>query len=134
MKPYRLPADPAKAIKDHLAAVLPGLVGAPAPEIGLSLRSDWKPSSPPAVVVFDDGGPNQWPISTAPTIRVTVWANGRDRSRLIAGVCFGVLLSHRIPGIATITQPSGLIEAVDSNNAGRMCSFTVRALARSLAG
>ncbi|SUA72659.1 Uncharacterised protein [Nocardia otitidiscaviarum] len=134
MKPLRTPADPAKTIKDYLAAVVPGLVDAPAPEFGMTLRADWKPTSAPAVAVFDDGGPNRWPVATAPTIRITVWSNGRDRSRQIAGVCLGVLLSHRVPGVATITQPTALLEAVDSHNTGRMCSFTVRALARTLAG
>ncbi|QIS00989.1 hypothetical protein F5X71_00385 [Nocardia brasiliensis] len=132
-KPLRLPGDPARAIKDYLAAVLPGLVVAPAPTVGMVLPAAWKPASPPAVVVFDDGGPVRWPVTTAPTVRVTVWANGRDRSRAIAGRCLGVLLSHRIPGVATITQPSSLLEALDSNNSGVMTSFTVRALARTLA-
>ncbi|MFD3431156.1 hypothetical protein [Nocardia fluminea] len=132
-KPYRLPGDPAKAIKDHLASVLPGLVSAPAPTVGMGLPSSWSTASPPAVVVFDDTGPVQWPVTTSPTIRVTVWANGRDRSRTIAGRCLGVLLAHRVPGVSTITQPTSLLEAVDGNNNGLMCSFTVRALARTTA-
>lgn len=133
-KPYRLPGDPAKAIKRYLATVVPGLVDAPAPTVGLELPADWKPDHAPAVVVFDDGGPPLWPVATAPTIRVTVWADGRDRSRRIAGVCLGVVLAHRIDGVSTITQPSGLLEAVDSHNGGVMTSFTVRALARTIAG
>lgn len=133
-KPFRLPGDPAKAIKQYLASVVPGLVAAPAPYVGLVLPLDWKTTSAPAVVVFDDGGPPVWPVATAPTIRVTVWADGRDRSRRIAGVCLGVLLAHRIPGVSTVTQPSGLLEAIDSNNGGVMTSFTVRALARTIAG
>ena len=134
MKPYRLPGDPARAIKDYLASVLPPLVAAPAPTLGMVLPSSWSTSSPPAVVVFDDSGPVQWPVTTAPTVRVTVWANGRDRSRAIAGRCLGVLLAHRVPGVATITEPTGLLEAVDENNHGVMTSFTVRALARTIAG
>lgn len=134
MKPYRLPGDPARAIKDYLATVLPPLVAAPAPTLGMVLPSSWSTSSAPAVVVFDDSGPVQWPVTTAPTVRITVWANGRDRSRAIAGRCLGVLLAHRVPGVATITEPTNLLEAVDENNNGVMTSFTVRALARTIAG
>ncbi|MFE3597321.1 hypothetical protein ACFXOH_21475 [Bacillus subtilis] len=132
MKPQRVPGDPAKAIKNYLAEALPPLVAAPAPTVGLVLPTAWTTKSPPAVVVFDDGGPSAWPVSTSPTIRVTVWADGRDRSRLIAGRCLGVLLSHRIPDVATIREPSTLLEARDSNNAAVMASFTVRAQARTL--
>lgn len=133
MKPLRLPADPAKAAKNHLAAVLPGMVAAPSPTFGMVLPANWSPSSsPPAVVVFDDSGPTRWPVETRPLLRVTVWTNGRDRGREIAGAALGVLLSHCIAGIATITDPSGLLEARDSNNAGQMTSFTVRARSRTL--
>ncbi|WP_052373507.1 hypothetical protein [Nocardia otitidiscaviarum] len=135
MKPFRTPADPAKVIKNYLAATVPPLVSGPAPVFGMVLPVNWSPSSSaPAVVAFDDGGPTRWPVTTAPTVRITVWANGRDRARGIAGVCLGVVLAHRIPGVATVTDPTGLLEAVDSNNGGHMCSFTVRAQARTLAG
>ncbi|WP_378735523.1 hypothetical protein [Nocardia brasiliensis] len=133
-KPYRLPGDPAKAIKDYLAAVLPGIVAAPASTVGMVLPSNWSTSSAPAVVVFDDGGEVRWPVTTAPTVRVTVWATGRDRSRTIASRCLGVLLAHKVPGVATITRPTSLLEAVDESNHGVMTSFTVRALARTIAG
>lgn len=134
MKPFRTPADPAKTAKDYLASVLPGLIAAPAPTFGMVLPSGWTKSAPPALVVFDDGGPNRWPVSTRPTLRITVWANGRDRARGTAGAALGVMLAHRIPGIATINNPTGLIEAVDSNNGGTTVSFTVSAQARTLAG
>lgn len=133
-KPFRIPADPAKVAKNYLASVVPALVAPPpAPTFGLVVPSDWTPAAAPLVAVFDDSGPLAWPVSTSPTLRITVWANGRDRSHRIAGVCLGVLLAHRIPGIATITEPTNLVEAVDDNNHGQMCSFTVRAQARTLA-
>ncbi len=134
MKPYRLPADPAKTAKNYLASVVPGLVAAPSPTFGMVLPSNWATSSAPAVVLFDDGGPNRWPVATRPTIRVTVWAAGRDRAREIAGAALGVMLSHRIPGLASVTNPTGLLEAVDSNNSGTTVSFTVSAQARTVAG
>ncbi len=132
MKPARIPADPAKAAKNHLAAVLPGLVAAPAPTVGLVVPSGWTTSSPPAVAVFDDGGPSRWPVTTRPLLRITVWANGRDRARAIAGAALSVLTSQPIPGIATIREPSGLLETRDSNNNAHVVSFTVRAQSRTL--
>jgi hypothetical protein len=132
VKPLRLPGDPAKLAKNYLAGVLPAMVGAPAPTFGLVLPAGWTTKSPPAVVVFDDSGPVRWPTTTRPLLRVTVWSDGRDRSREIAGAALGVLQSHRIAGIATLTEPSGLLEARDSNNGGLMCSITVRAQSRTL--
>ncbi len=132
-KLFRVPADPAKVAKNYLAGVVPALVGAPAPAFGLVLDSQWTPAAVPAVIVFDDSGPIKWPVLTEPTLRVTVWSGGRDRSRQIAGICLGVLMTHRIPGIASITDPALFTEDVDDHNHGVMCSFTVRALARTLA-
>ncbi|MEU1526357.1 hypothetical protein ABZ413_29590 [Nocardia rhamnosiphila] len=134
MTEYRTPADPAKLAKNYLASSLPALVGAPAPTFGMVLPPGWTTKSAPAVVVFDDGGQNEWPIFTRPTVRVTVWANGRDRAREIAGAAMGVMLTHSIPGISTVTNPTGLIEAIDSNNGGMTASFTVSVQARTIAG
>lgn len=132
-KPFRVPADPARIAKNYLASVVPALVPSPPPAFGMALAPNWTPSAAPIVVVFDDSGPMVWPVSTSPTVRVTVWSNGRDRSRAIAALCLGVLLAHRITGIASITDPTGLVEDIDPNNHGLMCSFTVRAIARTLA-
>ncbi|MFD3748330.1 hypothetical protein [Nocardia sp. NPDC058633] len=133
-KPLRVPADPARVAKDYLASVIPALVPpSPLPTFGMIVPPSWTTASAPLVVVFDDSGPAVWPVSTSPLLRVTVWSAGRDRSRRIAGVCLGVLLAHRIPGIATVTDPTLLVEDIDPNNQGSMCSFTVRAQARTLA-
>lgn len=132
-KPLRAPADPARVAKDYLSTVIPALVGPTAPTFGMVVPVSWTPTSAPLVVVFDDSGPVVWPVTTSPLLRVTVWSSGRDRSRRIAGVCLGVLLAHRIPGIATVTHPTLLVEDTDPNNQGSMCSFSVRAQARTLA-
>ncbi len=132
MKPARLPGDPAKAAKNYLAAVVPAMVAAPAPTFGLVLPASWTTKSAPAVVVFDDSGPARWPVTTRPLLRVTVWADGRDQARAIAGAALAVLTSHRVPAIATLTEPSGLLEARDSNTAAVLVSFTVRAQSRTL--
>ncbi|MFC9768835.1 hypothetical protein [Rhodococcus jostii] len=133
MKPLRIPGDPARAAKDHLAATIPALISGIDPTFGLSLPGDWTPASAPWVVVFDDTGPAVWPIATRPLLRITVWSSGRTRSREIAGLCLGVLLAHQIPGIATARDPSSILDARDSHNNGIMASFTVRATARTIA-
>lgn len=132
MKPVRRPADPAKLVKNHLAATVPALVATPAPTFGVVLPANWSLSSPPAVVVFDDGGAPIWPVVTRPLLRITVWANGRDRGIAIAGAALSVLTSQRIPGVATLTQPSGLLEARDSNTGAQLVSFTMRSQSRTL--
>ncbi|MGW5377441.1 hypothetical protein ACWESM_18545 [Nocardia sp. NPDC003999] len=131
--PLRVPADPARIAKNYLAGVIPALAGGTAPTFGMVIPSSWTPAAAPAVVVFDDSGPVLWPVCTSPTLRVTVWSDGRDRSRRIAGLCLGVLLAHRIPGIGSITDPTLLVEDLDDHNGGVMASFTVRAIARTLA-
>jgi hypothetical protein len=132
VKPQRLPADPAKVAKNYLASVIPAMVAAPAPTFGVVVPANWTTSSAPHLAVFDDSGPARWPVTTRPLLRVTVWADGRDCSRAIAGTALSVLLSHSIPGIATITEPSLLLEARDPTNGGVLASFTVRAQARTL--
>lgn len=133
MKPFRTPGDGAKAAKAHLAAVLPGLVAAPAPTVALTFPTSWTTGSAPAIGVFDDGGPQVWPVVTKPRIRVTVWADGRDRARSIAGVCMGVLLSHRIDGLAAVTDPTAILEDRDPSTGALTASFTVSATVRTVA-
>lgn len=130
MKALRQPSDPAKRVKDFLAAQLLAR-GGPA-TAGLSLGGEWQPGDTPEVVVFDDGGPAQWPVSTSPTIRVTVWADGRTRAREIAGWCLGWLLCLPVPGVVNVSEPTALLDAKDEHNGGLMAGFTVRAKARTL--
>ncbi|MFC9768656.1 hypothetical protein [Rhodococcus jostii] len=131
MKPLRVPADPAAAVKDHLAAAVPALPPGIDPTFGVTLPGDWTPTSAPRVVVFDDTGPTVWPIATRPLLRITVWASGRTRARQIAGLCMGVLLAQQVPGVASIRDPSSILDARDSHNDGVMASFTVRVTART---
>ncbi|MFC9769683.1 hypothetical protein [Rhodococcus jostii] len=131
MKPVRIPSDPAVAVKDHLATTVPPLLTGIDPTFGVILPGDWTPTSAPRVVVFDDSGPTVWPIATRPLLRITVWASGRSRARQIAGLCLGILLAHSIPAIATIRDPSSILDARDSHTGAVMASFTVRATART---
>jgi hypothetical protein len=131
MKPLRTPADGALAAKDYLATALPPLTSGTDPTVGLNLPDDWTPASAPRVVVFDDGGPEFWPVATAPRLRITVWSNSRTTSRSIAGLAMGILLSHRIPRLSTVTDPTSILDARDSNNRGLMASFTVATTVRT---
>lgn len=132
MKPLRAPGDGAKPAKNYLAGVVPALVDAPAPTFSLNLPEAWKTTDAPHVSVFDDSGPVVPFVATKSRLRVTVWADGRDRARSIAGVCMAVLMAHRIDGIA-VSDPTGLADSRDSTNGGLMCSFTVAAIVRTIA-
>ncbi|BDC71074.1 hypothetical protein [Prescottella equi] len=128
MKALRKPRDAAVPIKDFLIGQLAATDhGATA---ALKLPTDWSPKSPPAVVVFDDGGPQRWPVSTKPQIRITVWAEGRGEAREIAGKCMGWLLALRVPGVK-VSPGSALIDARDPKNGGMMASFTVNTTVRT---
>lgn len=128
MKALRKPQDAARPVKDFLAGQL--AAANPGVTADLDLPPTWTPKSPPAVVVFDDGGPQSWPVSTKPTIRVTVWAAGRTRARDIGGMCMGWLLALPIPGVK-VTPGTALIDARDPKNNGVMASFTVNAIVRT---
>ncbi len=120
------------AVKEFLAAALADQVTGPAPTVGVGLPSAWKLTSPSAVVVFDDGGQTRWPIAVRPTLRVTVWAAGRTRAREVAGAALGLLLARAVPGIATIAEPSQVLDARDKETGGLLASFTVKVQSRTL--
>lgn len=128
----RLPDDTAMRVKDYLKAQLPAH-GELTVSVGLALPGKWTRSEPPVVVVFDDGGPSEWPILTEPRIRVTVWASGRSLAREIAALCVGLLMSFDVPGVAHVRDPSSILDARDDHNGGIMASFTVAAKSRTVA-
>lgn len=125
MKPVRLPGDPAVAIKDYLATAVAPVA------VAQSLPAEYTKSQT-RVVVFDDGGPAFWPVSTSPTIRVTVWADGRTASRTVARQCWAHVTSMMLPGI-TVSNVSAILDARDPHNQAHMASFTVTARCRTTA-
>lgn len=127
----RLPDDTAMRVKDYLKAQLP-VHGESTASVGLALPGKWTSSEPPVVVVFDDGGPSEWPILTEPRIRVTVWASGRTLARSVAALCVGLLMSFDVPGVAHVRDPSSILDARDDHNGGIMASFTVAAKSRTV--
>jgi hypothetical protein len=123
----REPIDVARAVKDWLKADLAARF--PALSVVLELPSDWALMSSPVLVVADDGDPLVvWPVGTSPTIRVTSWTSGRDRTYIHAALTR--LLTAAIPGIAAILPGTGILEARDEKTRGDLASFTVRARAR----
>lgn len=124
----REPTDVARIIKDWLKADL----AARFPELSvvLELPAGWTLGSGPVLVVADDGGPmGMWPVATSPTIRVTSWTSGRNRTYVHAALAR--LLTARIPGVAAILPGTGILEARDKSTRGDLASFTVRARART---
>lgn len=124
----REPVDVAQIVKDwlktDLAARFPEL------SVRLELPANWTLGSGPVLVVADDGDAmGIWPVATSPTIRVTSWTSGRNRTYIHAAL--ERLLTARIPGIAAILPGTGVLEARDDKNRGDLASITVRARART---
>lgn len=92
--------------------------------VALELPADWELGSDPVLVIADDGDPLQmWPVATSPTIRVTSWTSGRNRT--YAHAALGWLLSEHIPGIAAVLPGTGVLDARDEDTRGDLASFTV---------
>ena len=130
--PLRVPGEMAQPIKDYLAATLPGLLSEPV-TVSLGLPSNWTEQSTPHVGVFDDSGPMSWPIMSSNRLRLVVWAGDRTVARRIAGRCAGVILTHRIPGIANVIDPSTLTDGRDPNNGGTTAEWYATVRVRTVA-
>lgn len=124
----REPVDVARLVKDWLKADLAERF--PELKVRLELPADWSVGSNPVLVVADDGDAlGMWPAATSPTIRVTSWTSGRNRTYVHAALAR--LLGARIPGIASVLPGTGVLDARDSKTKGDLSSFTVRACART---
>lgn len=124
----REPVDVARIVKDWLKADLASRF--PSLSVRLELPSNWTLGSGPVLVVADDGDPMAiWPVGTSPTIRVTSWTSGRDRTYIHAALTR--LLTARIPGVAAVLPGTGVLDARDEKTRGDLASFTVRARART---
>ena len=119
----------ARHLKDHLKTHMSDRY--PTLTYGLGLDKDWNPGNPPALVVYNDGGPLDYAaggklVTTRPTLRVVVWSDGLTLSGNIAAYALGQTLSRKAEGFAQILPGTGLLDARDSHNGGIMVSFTVR--------
>lgn len=124
----REPVDVARIIKDWLKTDLASRF--PTLKVVLELPADWTLGSGPVLLVADDGDPLEiWPAGTSPTIRVTSWTSGRDRTYIHAALAR--LLTARIPDIAAVLPGTGVLEARDETTRGDLASITVRARART---
>lgn len=124
----REPVDVAQLVKDWLKADL----AARFPELAvrLELPANWTLGSGPVLLVEDDGDPLAvWPAATSPTLRITSWTSGRNRTYIHA--VMARLLTQHIPGIAAILPGTGVLDARDKDTRGDLASFTVRARART---
>ena len=124
----REPQDGAQIIKDWLAAQLADEF----PELSVVIEQvDWKFGNGPMLVVADDSGPmNKWPVATSPTIRVTSWTTGRDRTYISRAL--GLLLGKTVPGVAAVLPSTGILDARDPKTDGDLASFTVRTRLRTV--
>lgn len=85
-------------VKAFLIAQLGGDVA----EVRSNLPDKWTPGQRPVLVVADDGGPQQFPVSTDATIRLTAYAAGQTAARAIVTRAWGLLLCRRVPGLARV--------------------------------
>jgi hypothetical protein len=124
----REPVDVARIVKDWLKADLAARF--PTLSVRLELPDDWSLGSDPVLLVADDGDPLVvWPAATSPTIRITSWTSGRNRTYVHAALAR--LLTNHVPGVAAILPGTGVLEARDDKTRGDLASFTVRARART---
>lgn len=122
------PKDVVRLVKDWLKADLADTF--PSLTVTLELPSGWALGSDPVLVLADDGSPlDLWPAATSPTIRVTSWTSGRDRTYVHKALAR--LLTARIAGIAALLPGAGVVDARDPQTGGDLSSFTVRARART---
>jgi hypothetical protein len=126
----REPIDVARVIKDWLKTNL--ATRFPELSVRLELPDDWSLGSGPVLLVADDGDPLVvWPAATSPTIRVTSWTSGRNRTYAHAAMAQLLQKGQGIPGIAAVLPGTGVLEARDAQTRGDLASFTVRARART---
>lgn len=129
MTTVRALGDAVPAIK----AVLAALFG-PTVDVRDELDAGWNvlTSTIPVIVVDDDGGPVTWPIYAHTTLRVTVYANGKQTARHLRRAAMGALMASRPPAMYLPTQAPtaggiGYTEARDPATGADVASFTVAA-------
>jgi hypothetical protein len=82
----REPVDVARIVKDWLKTDL--ATRFPTLSVALELPATWALGSNPVLVVADDGDPmGMWPAATSPTIRMTSWTSGRNRTYIARRAC-----------------------------------------------
>ncbi|ADG97630.1 conserved hypothetical protein [Segniliparus rotundus DSM 44985] len=116
----RVPADPAKAIWEHLRREVPHA------DAGGQLPEDWQPeTSRPFLLVGDDGGSVNWPVSTTCRVRVAAFARGRSEARFLAAQAQAALISRDVLGIAHVSRfPTAILDARDPHNHAWLAVFT----------
>jgi hypothetical protein len=128
MTDLRILGDVVPAVK----AVFTSFWGAAA-RVADELPGDWVlQTDPPVIAVTDDGGPVTWPLWARTTIRVTVYAYGKQSAKQTRAKSVGALLAATIPGVylpagAPANAGIGYTEARDEQTGADIASFTVTA-------
>lgn len=101
--------------------------------VGVGVPTGWS-GTPSHVQVAWDGTPfMEWPVTTRPTIRVTVWASSPSEAKRLAAVAQGVLLSHPGgDGVSAIQPGVGVMPARDDDTQAELAWFTVLATVRNV--
>ena len=135
MTDIRVMGDAVPPVKARLVAGAASIVAGLAPSLRVAdeVPKDWQVDvDPPLAVVSDDSGPTLWPVFTRATIRVTLFANGRQTAKELRRRALGVLLASVPDGLAHIDHEGiGYTDARDGDTGADMASFTVTAAVRT---
>jgi hypothetical protein len=124
----KVPGSPAPLVKAALVSFLTTTA-----RVVRDVPDKWTPSVGPVVLVADDGGPLNWPVMSRNTVRVTVFAEGKDAARLIALRCAGHLHDNTPAGITHVFRDGGtILEARDPQTGADMASFLITATVRTV--
>lgn len=120
------------AISAQAAGIVSGLYGDTL-RVADEVPGNWVvDTDPPLAVVQDDSGPTTWPVFTVATIRVTLYARGKQTAKELRRRTMGVLLAAVPVGLAHISHEGiGYTEARDTDTGADMASFTVAATVRT---
>ena len=101
-------------------------------EVRRNLDDDWTPASAPCIVVAGDPDPaSMWPVAVREKLRITAWAAGEDAARDLCGEAVGLLLTHPVPGVATIRGSGAIASGRDPKNLGFFATATLTVTVRT---
>ncbi|WP_349318864.1 hypothetical protein [Mycolicibacterium canariasense] len=128
----RVQGDPVGPVKAALVALLADET--PVPRIAThKWPKDWTlDEKRPLVLIADDGGDLDYPVSSDHTIRVTVGSDDVPTSRRIARKCLGHILAT-VPEGLSVVRPFGqaLTEATHRATGADLASGTVNVVIRT---
>lgn len=130
MRPLLRAVDGERATVDILTALI--APHEPNVDVGVAVPPDWTPSSRPLLQVRVDGTFLLRRIVTRATVRVVARSGSRTRSKSLAALAEGLLLSYEGgPVVSHYRLGTSVLPARDSDTLAELASITVQMIARS---